>query len=168
MQQFFFRGMQQRHWKPSTFVAYHRHLTVFFRWCVEHGHLPLNPVDGIALPRQEKSIRPKLTRDQAERLLAYVENYPYRLPFERFRNHALLATMLLAGLRSKETLKLQLADVDVVHRTIFVRQGKGHEGPHPPYEPAAGGDSRALLRGAGSRRARPARKCSPPSCVTRA
>lgn len=125
VRQFFYRGRAERHWSASTFATYRKSLAVFFRWCVAHRHLPENPVDGIEVPKSPRSLPPKLTRQQALRVLEVAQNYPYPYEFLRHRNHAVLATVLYAGVRKKELQRLKLMDVDLDNRSIFVRRGKG-------------------------------------------
>lgn len=60
-------------------------------------------------------------------MLEIAYNYPYDYRFLRYRNHALFATFIYAGLRKSELLNLGLADVDLENRTIFVRLGKGNK-----------------------------------------
>lgn len=127
VRKFFFEGRSQRHWSASTFITYRKSLYVFFRWCIKHQYLNANPIDDIATPRLEKRIPKKLTREEAERLLELVDNYPWNSSFLRQRNHALFATLVFAGLRKKELLALKFTDVDLAHSTIYVRQGKGQK-----------------------------------------
>lgn len=122
---FLFYGRTVRHWTPNTFIIYHKSLVVFSRWCQSEGHLDKNPVIDIEVPKLEKRLPKKFTRQDAARLLEVVYNYPYKYKFVRYRNHALFATFIFAGLRLKELLKLKFADVDVDNLTIFVNQGKG-------------------------------------------
>jgi len=56
-----------------------------------------------------------------------VYNYPYDYKFLRFRNHAIFAMFLFAGLRKNELLHLRCADVDIENLSIFVRLGKGNK-----------------------------------------
>lgn len=84
-----------------------------------------NPVADIEMPKVEKRLPPKLTKQETLRLLEIVYNYPYDYKFLRYRNHAIFSTFVFAGLRKKELLNLQYADVDIENLTIFVRQGKG-------------------------------------------
>src|SRR5713226_2043788 len=121
----FFKGRTNRKWSASTFQTYYKSLTVFFCWCIREGHIIQNPVAGIERPRLEKKLPPKLTKQEALRLLEVVFNYPYCHPYLRFRNHALFATFIFAGLRRQEAINLKLTDVDLENRSIFVRQGKG-------------------------------------------
>ena len=124
---FFFRGRSQRGWSSNTFVNYHKSLLVFFRWCVKEGLMRTNPTEDIEVPKIEKKIPPKLSKQEALRILEVVYNYPYKYRFLRYRNHALFSTFVLAGLRRREVLNLKLADVDLENMSIFVRQGKGNK-----------------------------------------
>jgi site-specific recombinase XerD len=121
----FYRGRSNKEWSASTFRTYYKSLKVFFGWCIRQGHLTQNPVTDIECPRLEKKLPPKLTKQEALRLLEAVFNYPYRDAYLRFRNHALFATFIFAGLRRQEVINLKLTDVDLENRSIFVRQGKG-------------------------------------------
>jgi site-specific recombinase XerD len=125
VREFFYRGRAERHWAANSFVTFHKSLAVFFRWCVEQGHLGVNPTDRIEVPRPPKRLPPRLSRQEAMRLLEVVLNYPWPYTFLRYRNHAILATFLFSGLRKSELLRLQLNDLDLTNQSLLVRQGKG-------------------------------------------
>lgn len=125
VRQYFMNGRMVRNWSPGTFITKHKSLIVFFRWCCEKGYLSSNPADGIELPKLPKKLPPKLSKKQAMELLEIVCNYPYGYRFLRFRNHAIFAVFLFAGLRKGELLSLKLVDVDLDNLSVFVRQGKG-------------------------------------------
>jgi site-specific recombinase XerD len=139
IREFFYHGRAIRHWSPNTFATYHRSLVVFFRWCVEQGQLPGNPTDGIELPKVGKALPRRLNKEQSQRLLEIIENYPYRHTFERFRNHAIVAIMLYAGLRRREVVRLHVVDVDLPNRSINVRHGKGNKDRFVPVSPVLAG-----------------------------
>jgi len=122
---FFFEGRTKKGWRPNTFICYHKSLLVFFRWCVGEGFIEENPVEDIEMPKLEKRLPPKLTKQEAMRLLEVVYNYPYDYKFLRYRNYAIFSTFIFAGLRKKELLQLKYADVDLENMSIFIRQGKG-------------------------------------------
>lgn len=122
---FFFYGRTRRKWTSGTYITYHMSLVVFFRWCVKQHYMKSNPAEQIEKPRLEKRLPPKLTKQDALRLLEVVYNFPYQSPYVRYRNHALFAMFLFAGLRRGELLRLNYADVDIENLSIFVRQGKG-------------------------------------------
>lgn len=125
IRQLFIHGRTDKKWKPNTFICYHKSLMVFFRWCVQNGYLERNPIEDIEIPKLEKKLPPKLTKQDTTRLLEIVYNYPYDYKFLRYRNHAIFSTFVFAGLRKKELINLKLADVDIENFTIFVHQGKG-------------------------------------------
>ncbi|MBM4305160.1 MAG: hypothetical protein FJ123_00340 [Deltaproteobacteria bacterium] len=122
---FFFQGRAMMGWSSNSFITYHKTLAVFFRWCVQEGVMNQNFTDEIELPKLEKKLPSKLTKQQTLKILEIVYNYPYEYPFLRFRNYAIFATFILAGLRRKELLNLKVTDVDLENMSIFVRQGKG-------------------------------------------
>jgi len=121
----FYYGRLQRKWSTNTYLVYRKSLLVFFRWCIKQGLLAKNPVDDIEIPKAEKKLPSKLNKQTALQLLEVVYNYPYEYKFLRYRNHAIFATFIFAGLRKQELLNLKYADVDVENLTIFIRQGKG-------------------------------------------
>jgi integrase len=51
------------------------------------------------------------------------------------RDRALVATMVFEGLRNNEARTLQVGDIDLVHRTLMVRQGKGRKQRHLELNP---------------------------------
>lgn len=121
----FYHGRSERKWKSSSYISYYNALTVFFRWCIDQKYMEKNPTDDIEVPRLEKFLPPKLTKQEAFRLLEIVYNYPYKYKFLRYRNHAILSTFVFAGLRRSELLNLKFTDIDIENYSIFVKQGKG-------------------------------------------
>ncbi len=123
----FLHGRSVKHWKTNTYLGEYKSLMVFFRWCVKQGYLAENPVEKIEVPKLEKRLPPKLTKKESLWLLEVVYNYPYHDTFLRYRNHAIFAVLIFAGLRKQELLNLKLTDVDIDNLTLFVRQGKGNK-----------------------------------------
>ncbi len=123
----FYRGRTERNWSVNTYLVYHKTLLVFFRWCVKQGYMERNPIVDIEVPKLEKRLPPKLTKQDALKLLELVYNYPYKNSFLRYRNHAIFSTFIFAGLRKRELLNLTFTDVDIENLTLFVRQGKGNK-----------------------------------------
>jgi integrase/recombinase XerD len=87
-----------------------------------------SPFDWIPPPRVGRVLPKSLTRDAAKTVLNFVENFEWRLPFFTRRNSAMVGTMLLAGLRSGEVLRLLKDDVDCGEGTIRIQHGKGRDG----------------------------------------
>ena len=125
IRELFIFGRTQRHWRPNSFIVFRMSLMVFFRWCIKEGYMQKNPTDDLEVPKVEKRLPPKLTKQDALKLLEVVYNYPYDYKYLRYRNYAIFSTFIFAGLRKKELLSLKYTDVDIENLTIFVRQGKG-------------------------------------------
>ncbi len=121
----FYFGRTERKWSANTFIIYHKTLLVFFRWCMKQGYIEKNPILDIEVPKLEKRLPTKLTKQVTLRLLEIVYNYPYEYKFLRYRNHAIFSTFIFAGLRKQELLNLKFADIDLENLSIFVRLGKG-------------------------------------------
>lgn len=126
VQTFFFEGRIHRQWKPATYRTYYMSLLVFFRWCKDNDHLQENYVKGLEMPKMERTIAKKLTKQEVYKLLEYVYNYPYIHSFLKYRNHAIFSMFIFTGLRKNELLKLPFANVDLENRSLFVR-GKGEK-----------------------------------------
>ena len=91
VRELFLFGRTDRKWRPNTFICYHKSLMVFFRWCVELKHMAKNPIDDIEIPKLEKRLPPKLTKQETLRLIEIVYNYPYDYKFLRYRHHAIFS-----------------------------------------------------------------------------
>lgn len=123
----FYFGRSNNSWSSNTYHSYYKSLKVFFRWCVKEGYLLQNPTDKIELPKIEKSLPKALSKQDAERILEIVNNYPFGNNFLRFRNFAMFSTFIFAGLRKEELLNLKYTDVDLENFSIFIRLGKGQK-----------------------------------------
>lgn len=123
----FYWGRTERKWSVNTFIVYHKTLLVFFRWCMKQGYMEKNPILDIEIPKMEKRLPIKLTKQTALKLMEIVYNYPYEYKFLRYRNHAIFSTFIFTGLRKQELLNLKFTDVDIENLTVFVRQGKGNK-----------------------------------------
>ena len=88
----------------------------------------LNPLDWMKRPKVGPRIPRALTPAEAARLVQFVQQHPWRSPFEATRNVAIIACMLLAGLRRGEVLRLRYGDVDLVGETLAIVQSKGPNG----------------------------------------
>jgi site-specific recombinase XerD len=127
VRQLFYYGRTERKWSANTYLVYHTSLLVFFRWCVQQGYMQSNPIVDIEKPKLGKQIPRGLSKQNVLRLLEIAYNYPYESSFLRYRNHAIFATFIFAGLRKQELLNLKYTDVDLENLILFVRQGKGNK-----------------------------------------
>lgn len=72
-----------------------------------------------------------LTQDAAETIVAFVQNDAAQPRDLRTRNLAIVAMMLLAGVRRGELLRLEVKAVDLTDRVIRILKGKGRHGGKP-------------------------------------
>ena len=145
VREFFYNGRLEKHWAPTSCITYHKSLVVFFRWCIDQKYMASNPTDDIEMPKTDKRLPPKLTKQEVMRLLEIVYNYPYPYTFQRNRNHAIFAMFVYAGLRKNELLHLKLMDVDLSNLSIFIRQGKGSKDRVVPMSTSLAGTLRRYL-----------------------
>lgn len=123
--EWFIKGRVDRKWSAATFRHYHKYLNQFFKWLIWKKELTENYLDELEKPRMESRLPRTLSADNALRVLQASFNLNYRYRFERYRNRAVIAIMLYAGLRKGEVCNLLLNDVSVENKTIFINQGKG-------------------------------------------
>lgn len=125
VENWFYNGRLKRNWSSSTFRSYLKHLNTFFKWLLKENIIPKNYLDEIEKPRMETHLPRTLSLEEAEKILEASQHLAYTYKFERFRNHALIAIMLLAGLRRGEVINLKFNDISISNKTIFIDQGKG-------------------------------------------
>ena len=135
LQDFFYEGRERYQWSYWHYSNHLKHLRKFFSWCMKQGHLDSNPVEGLGKPKKPKSLPRRLSLSEAQRILYASFNHPWRYTFERYRNHALIATLLYTGVRAAELLALQQLDLDLQAQTLLVRQGEGGKDRYIPIHP---------------------------------
>lgn len=122
---YLYNGRIDRGWTADTFLNYYKGMKAFFLWCISKGYLKENPLKDIVKPKIERKLPKRISRQDAMRLLECAFNTKYVYRFEGYRNHAIFAVMIYAGLRAKEVLNLKLNDVDFSNSIISVNCGKG-------------------------------------------
>ena len=105
-----------RHLTPSTRFLYFQRVRGFTSWLVRHGDLQKDPFMDIAAPKQVRTVHRCLGEAQVQALLDACVT-----PRER----VMVLVGLHTGVRRAELAKLQIGDLDLAARTVFVREGKG-------------------------------------------
>jgi site-specific recombinase XerD len=123
-------------WSPDSFLNQYKGIKSFLKWCVNRGYFESNPIDGIEKPKLPKRLPKRIPKNDAFKVLEYAFNMKTTYRFERYRNRAILASMIFAGLRAKESLDLRLGDVDMTNRVINISLGKGNKDRVIPISPA--------------------------------
>lgn len=112
---------------PISANNYWRGLRAFFRDIEKRDGLP-SPFHGLKAPRFPR-LEPKArSADECRRILDAAEHYPWASAYTQSLAVAILATMLYAGLRRGEVVRLRYADIDRDKGTILIREGKGAYG----------------------------------------
>jgi integrase/recombinase XerD len=97
-------------------------LKTFFQWMAREHHILYNPAAELVLPKQPKRLpRTLLSIADVEAILR--EAVPDDAP--GLRDRAMLELLYSTGLRRMEVPALNLYDVDLSRRLVFVREGKG-------------------------------------------
>lgn len=133
----------------STARAWFSGVRSFTRWLVEEGEAETDATAGVKTPRPTEPHTPVLNEVELRRLLRTVEG----TDFASRRDAAILLLFLDAGLRLAELAGLQLADVDLQDRLVYVA-GKGSQrsGPRLRAVPLGSRATRALDRYVRARR----------------
>lgn len=141
---------QDRPVSAKTVHNYHICLKSFFSWAVRQEFIAKSPMAKIPKPRfTEKPVKP-FTQEEVKALLDACRltrraetqgrrSFRMERP-TRFRDEALILTLLDSGLRASELCSLNIGDVDQKTGEVTVRNGKG-------------GKDRTVFIGKGTRRA---------------
>lgn len=120
LRQFIRIGETDRKWKPNTSLTHRKNLQPFTKWCEIKGYLSTDPFANIPRPKILKRLPEYFSDVEIEQIL-YQTDIGAKNDFLRSRNLGMLATLIMAGLRSGELLGLQLRDIDFEHKHIRVR-----------------------------------------------
>ncbi len=109
----------------------------FFAFLQARGDVPANPVPR-GLPTRRERSRPgqgvplvRVTR-RLPRILSPAEVDALTAALRTHRDRAMVAAMVLGGLRRCEVLGLRLEDVRVAERRVFIADGKGRPAAADP------------------------------------
>ncbi len=113
---------------PATVAEYVAVIKAFFQWCVNEELITVSPAARLKKPQLPKKIRPTLSPEQIERLLAACDTETRA----GFRDYVMLLVLLDTGMRVSELCGLRLSDV---HPRYVKVDGKGQKqreiGLHP-------------------------------------
>ncbi len=117
----------QRGASRVTVRTYWGAVTALFRRLEEQDRM-VNPLRWLKAPKVGRLHPKSLTREAARSVLLFVRNARWPTPFARLRNIAIVSTMLFAGLRKSEVLRLRCEDVNLDGGTLKVHLAKGRYG----------------------------------------
>lgn len=130
-------AMFERGVSTNSANNYYGTIARFFQWATRMKLVLESPVPEDSAPQRKFMAKDIPTRDEILRLLD-AANIPRsikgKLPK---RNYAIVATLILTGLRSDELRELCPADLDFETNTLTVRNGKGSKERQAPFPPKA-------------------------------
>ena len=59
--------------------------------------------------------------EEIEKIMYFIQEYPYQSEFLRKRNYALIAVLLMTGVRRGELIGIKLPDINLTANTIIIR-----------------------------------------------
>lgn len=108
-----------------SFRSQQQHLIALrglFAWLTKQRHIAFDPASGIELPKTPDRLpRNVLTATQAETILAM----PDVTTVLGLRDRVMLEVLYATGVRRTELAGIQVPDINLVKRTLFVSEGKG-------------------------------------------
>lgn len=112
----------------SSIRGYVRVWKAFFNWCYQEELIEKNPVDRLSLPKPTKRVKPTLTPEHIEKMLASCDlNTDVG-----FRDYVILLLLLDTGIRLAEISSLRVGDVHDTYIKVFGKGRKEREvGLHP-------------------------------------
>jgi integrase/recombinase XerC len=116
----FAAGLHAAGYAASTVARKLASMRSFFAYCQREGWIAINPGKPLRSPKRGRTLPRFLTGDEIGRLLAA----PRPEAAGGLRDRALLELMYSAGVRVRELVDLDDADLDLVNGTVRVR-GKG-------------------------------------------
>lgn len=125
MEEFIINGRINKEWQPPTIHNAIKAFRAFGKWCVKRKYYKENPALGLIKPRLNKPLPKALSKEKAQLVIDTAFNTYYAFRITRYKNRALVAIMIYAGLRVNECVNLKLHEVDFENNTIFIKNGKG-------------------------------------------
>ena len=123
LSEFYLAQLRSPKVSKNTAGARLRGLLVLLKWAQEQGHLLVNPGQALRVPKPRRPIPRILSRDEVQHLLlAPLQCNRY---FIRYRDRALLELLYGTGMRGGEVLALDLLDLDLAERMLYIQGGKG-------------------------------------------
>ncbi len=134
----FFVSLYERQLRPATILARHHALSRFFGWLIDEGELTSSPMANLRPPSTHPSHAVVLTSAQIEAVLAACAGPA----FEDVRDAAMIRLFVDTGTRLTEMAGLQLDEVDLEFKAVYVA-GTGHAPRAVPFDTVT---ARALER----------------------
>jgi len=125
-QRYLFHYRQERNQQPLSPTSQNHYLTSirqYFKWLTQENYLLYNPASELIIIQQTPSLPVVLSLDEINQLMQQPDtNTPGGI-----RDRAILELFYSTGIRRSELCHLQLKDISLARKTLYVRQGKGNK-----------------------------------------
>lgn len=111
-------GLERRGLSDSSQHGAARSIRAFCNFLVREELLTASPMRRVQMPRQEKTILPAFTPEEARAI---------HTACDCERDRAIVLTLLDTGCRASEFVALDVGDVDMATGKVWVRRGKGRK-----------------------------------------
>ena len=117
----YYRQVNGEPLSPTSQNHYITSVKQFFKWLTQENYLLYNPASELYVPRQRVSLPVVLTEEEIAELMQQPDiGTPYGV-----RDRAILEVLYSTGIRRTELINLELHDVSIARKTLYVKQGKG-------------------------------------------
>jgi site-specific recombinase XerD len=121
----YFLSLYKRGLKPTSVSVWYRALQQFYKWLVEEGERPDNPIARIPAPRVPEQILPHYSPEDVKRVLGGIGVRSRE--WGALRDRALVLTLFDTGLRAQELCDLGMEDMDLRGLSFLVHGKAGKQ-----------------------------------------
>ena len=115
---------------PNSIARKVSALNSFFKYCLKHKTLKVNPAEGVVIPKKGKHLPSFLKKDEIEALFAQEESTD---DFASLRDDLILEMLIGLGLRRAELINIKDQDIDFANKVIKVLGKRNKERIIPAY-----------------------------------
>lgn len=108
--------------KPNTVRNMYLNLSTFFVWLFNHKYIAENIMANIKTPKGQVPNKKIVSESEIEKMIISCDD---NSPLLKARNIALLHFLKDSGVRVSEFCNLNLSDIDMQNRIVYVKCGKG-------------------------------------------
>ena len=111
-----FLATKRQKLKESTCQTYRNYLSAFYKWLAQEEYINKNPM---------AKIKPQGKKNRKRGVYSSTELYKLRCACNSISQRAMLEIFISTGIRIEELSKLDITDVDICNKSIYIRDGKG-------------------------------------------
>lgn len=114
------KGVPVKGVKNNTIATYGSKLNAFFNWAVTNGHLVVNPMVTVQLPKESYEDEKAISHTDIQKLYAGASIHSQNT-LTQLRDRAIITTLRTTGIRRGELIGLKVGDIDLENQLLTVR-----------------------------------------------